>query len=114
MAASNQHRGATSKQKFWRQHIQDCKRSQLNQKEYCSQNGLALSTFSYWKKKLGTQETKAPRFYPLTVQPLPSPTSKNGNSGLSLEMRNSKFRIELAEDFSAGCLKKLILTLEQL
>ena len=114
MATSNQHSGATSKQKFWRQHIQNCQHSQLNQKEYCSQNGLALSTFLYWKKKLDTRETKTPRFYPLTVQSLPSPASKKANSGLSLEMCNSKFRIELAEDFSAGCLKKLILTLEQL
>ena len=115
MSTGDQQRGAVSRQTFWRQHIRDCERSSLNQKQYCSKNGLALSTFSYWKKKLGKREQETPRFYPLTVRQLPpSPNNQAEHSGLSLTLNNSKCRIELAENFSASCLKKLILTLEQL
>lgn len=114
MSAANRQRGEVSKKAFWRQHIEDCERSPLNQNQYCSKNGLALSTFSYWKGKIGTKTQATPRFYPLTVQQLPSPSDRTNNSGLFLEVRDSRFRIELAENFSASCLKKLLLTLEQL
>jgi hypothetical protein len=114
MSATNQQRGVVSRQTFWRQHITDCERSPLNQKQYCNTNGLALSTFSYWKKKLGKKEKETPRFYPLTVPQLPSPDNQADHSGVSLTLNSSKFRIELAENFSASCLRKLILNLEQL
>ena len=115
MSATNQRRSTVSRQTFWRQHISNCEHSPLNQKQYCSKNGLALSTFSYWKKKVGKRGQETPRFYPLTVRQLPpSPNNQADHSGLSLTLNNSKCRIELAENFSASCLKKLILTLEQL
>lgn len=114
MSATNQQRVAVSRQTFWRQHIADCEHSPLNQKQYCYKNGLALSTFSYWKKKLGKKEKETPRFYPLTVPQLPSSKDQADPSGLSLTLNSSKFRIELAEDFSSSCLRKLIQTLEQL
>ena len=114
MSAGDQQNGAVSRETFWRQHIRDCERSSLNQKQYCSKNGLALSTFSYWKKKRGKRKEETPRFFPLTVRQLPSPNHQPDHSGLSLTLNNSRFRIELTEDFSASCLKKLILTLEQL
>ena len=115
MSAASQQRIAVSKEPFWRQHIEGYEHSSLSQNQYCSKNGLALSTFSYWRRKIGTK-TKAtpPRFYPLTVQQLPLPTDQKSSSGLFLEVCDSRFRIELAEDFSASCLKKLLLTLEQL
>jgi hypothetical protein len=114
MSATNQQRVAVSRQTFWRQHIADCEHSPLNQRQYCNTNGLALSTFSYWKKKLGKKAKKNPRFYPLTVPQLSSSNNQADHSGLSLTLNSSKFRIEFAENFSASCLKKLILTLEQL
>ncbi len=109
MSATNQQRvAAVSRQTFWRQHIADCEHSPLNLKQCCNKNGLALSTFSYWKKKLGKKEKEAPRFYSLIVPQLPSSDKHADHSGLSLTLNSSKFRIELAEHFSANCLKKLI------
>jgi hypothetical protein len=41
-----------TKQAFWSNHIQGWKESGGNQREYCNTHGLALATFSYWRKKL--------------------------------------------------------------
>jgi len=112
--SANQPRDEVSKKAFWQHHIEGCECSPLSQNQYCSKNGLALSTFSSWKRKIGTKTKSIPRFYPLTVQQPPLPTDRTNNSGLFVEVCNSRFRIELAEDFSASCLKKLLLTLEQL
>jgi hypothetical protein len=114
MSATDRQRDEISKKAFWRQHIDDYERSPLSQNQYCSKNGLALSTFSYWKRKIGTKTKATPRFYPLTVQQLSSPTDQTSKSCLFLEVCDSRFRIELTENFSASCLKKLLLTLEQL
>ena len=114
MSTENRKIEAGSKQTFWRQHIEDCRRSHLAQNEYCRLHGLALSTFCYWKRKLDVGSIKTPCFYPLTVQQVSPPPPLRAESGLSLQFGKGKFSIELAEKFSATCLKKLILTLDEL
>lgn len=114
MSAENQKIETESKQAIWRQHHEYCLRSGLAQKEYCRAHGLALSTFCYWKKKLKVGGTKTPRFYPLTVQHVSPQNDLPAKSGLTLTLGTGKYHIEFAEDFSAPCLKKLILTLEEL
>ena len=37
----------------WQQIMRDYSRSGLNQKAFCQQAGLAMSTFSKWRKQLG-------------------------------------------------------------
>ncbi len=112
MSAEVQKTPPVSKQKFWQQHIQDCSRSTFSQTQYCLTHGLALSTFSYWKRKLSKSRKDSPRFYPLTVQPvLPHKTHSVG-SGLTLH--RGKFRIDLSENFSTTSLKNLLVTIEQL
>lgn len=105
-----------SKSVFWQQHIENCSRSPLNQKQYCKKNCLALSTFGYWKKKLKTAgQQESVRFYPLTVQP-PQTTRicSSRRAGLSIHFTKDELRVELAEDFSATALKKLLINLRQL
>jgi hypothetical protein len=103
-----------TKAEFWQYHIESCSNSSLTQAQYCRENSLALATFCYWKKKLKMASPSKARFYPLTVQPEtsmvhPSPCS----TGVSLHLRNYKFRIEVAENFSEATLKRLITVLEQ-
>lgn len=115
MSSKKYESGARLKHAYWQRHIEDCQRNHLSQKDYCRAHGLALSTFRYWKKKLGTETPDGPRFYPLTVQhDSPQAATLPIASGLSLQLASGKFNIELAENFSAGCLKKLIHTLEEL
>jgi hypothetical protein len=114
MSAENCKSSSKSKKEFWKHHIESCSQSGLSQNRYCKENGLALSTFSYWKRQLAkrSQATK-PKFYPLTLQAPPSTSPAGKDSGLSLYLGNDKYRIELSEDFSPGCLKKLISVLQR-
>lgn len=112
MAAENCKSTSNSKKEFWHHHIENCSSSGLSQNRYCKENGLALSTFGYWKRQLAKRKNIKPKFYPLTLQAPPVASSGSKNSGLSLYLRNDKYRIELTEEFSSGCLKKLISVLE--
>jgi hypothetical protein len=105
---------AESKADFWRSHIESCTNSSLTQVQYCRNHSLALSTFSYWKRKLKITRRPKARFYPLTVQPEKIVNqSPRYSSGVSLNLCNDKFRIDIAENFSATTLKRLIVILEQ-
>lgn len=114
MSAENCKSSSKSKKEFWFHHIERFSHSGLSQKRYCQENGLALSTFSYWKRKLAKRRATQQKFYPLTLQAPPVTSSAGKGSGLSLYLGNDKYRIELSEEFSPGCLTKLISVLQRL
>ena len=98
------------KLEFWKHHIDQCHQSGLSQRHYCQANNLALSTLGYWKRKL-SREPEAPiQFYPLV---LPDDSRTSLHAGLTLRLKEKRFGIEIAENFSSSTLKKLITTLEQ-
>lgn len=103
-----------SKIDFWRQHIEDCSRSHLSQYEYCRTHDLALSTFSYWKRRLIAGKKERVCFYPLAVEVASQPVSPSAGSGLSLYLGQDKYHVELSANFSTSALKQLIVTLDQL
>lgn len=104
----------TSKENFWKHHIENCNNSSLTQALYCKENSLAPATYCYWKKKLKMTRQPKARFYPLTVQPEKiKSTSNSCSTGVSLHLCNDKFRIDVEESFSAATLKRLIAVLEQ-
>lgn len=103
-----------SKADFWQRHIENCSRSALSQAQYCKDHSLVLATFCYWKRRLNMTEQEKVRFYPLTVQPVQNNNAVSSPAGLSLHLGKNKYRIDLAEEFSAPALKKLLTTLEQL
>ncbi len=41
---------------FWRAHLDDWRRSDLNQREYCELHGLPLKCFGNWRAKLKHEE----------------------------------------------------------
>ena len=105
---------STSKADFWKHHIENCSNSSLTQAQYCKENSLAPATYCYWKKKLKMIRQPKARFYPLTVQPEKIKSISNScSTGVSLHLCNDKFRIDVAESFSATTLKRLIMALEQ-
>lgn len=107
--------GNTSKQKHWENHISCWRKSGLTQRQYCLRQGIALSTFSYWIRKLGkgTESPGPTRFYPLTDRGTSTLLDKNGfDTGIRLSLCNDKFKIDLDKEFSETTLKKLITTLE--
>lgn len=103
-----------SKSSYWQKHINCWRHSGLSQAQYCQKNMLALSTFTYWKKKL-SQSTKAPpRFYPLTIQGSPQSENEGTESGLRLVLGTHRFAIEVSKDFSATTLVRLVKTLDNI
>jgi len=101
------------KETYWQDHILSCKQSGLSQKQYCINHKLALSTFTYWKRKLGKRHQQPARFYPLTIQPDTFAVKQKQNSGLRLLFSGTKYQIELEDNFSSASLKKLLLVLEE-
>lgn len=63
----------------WRQIMNHYNRSGLNQKTFCRQEGLAMSTFSKWRKHLGMIKTRPEVDPPADFKPLlpvsPSPVT---------------------------------------
>ena len=99
---------------YWQRHLQSWERSSLSQRDYCNANSLALSTFSYWRKKLGKNSADQPRFYPLAVVPDFSAVNEETTARLRLNLSRGRFQVEIQDDFSEQGLKRLIFTLEQL
>lgn len=114
MSAENCKPSSKSKKELWHHHIESCSQSGLSQERYCKENGLALSTFGYWKRQLAKRRATKPKFYPLTLQAPLVTSSVSKDSGLSLYLGNDKYRIELSEEFSSACLKQLISVLQGL
>ena len=114
MASNSSEKSSRSKAFYWGNHITGCSVSGLSQAEYCHRAGIALSTFQYWKKRLGSQplsvEERSIVAVPLPnlslpVSPSPKPLMVHVGSG---------FRIEIGGDFCPDILEKLIATLERL
>ncbi len=106
----------TSKQNHWENQISCWRKSGLTQKQYCLNQGIAISTFSYWIRKSGKkpENSGSTHFYPLTVKSSStSPNIKTLHAGVRLSLCNDKFKIELEREFSETTLKRLIATLER-
>lgn len=110
--AENFKSSVSSKEEFWRNHIQSCSQSSLSQERYCKEHGLALSTFSYWKRQLARSREQEARFFPLMLQGPPAAKKTKEASGVSLYLKDGNYWIELSEEFSSSCLKQLISVLE--
>ena len=50
----------------WRGLIADCEQSGLGAKPFCEQNGITLSTFKNWRRKLSSNGEAGATFVPVT------------------------------------------------
>ena len=100
-----------TKDEYWQRQINDWKVSGLNQKQFCLNHSIALSTFCYWKSKIQRIEPITPHFYPLTVPVLPGNSS---DAGLILVVGSKQFQVQINKAFSGTTLKRLVTTLEEI
>ena len=113
--ASSTENARSKKEQYWQQQIRGWETSGLKQQEYCRKNGLALATFSYWRRKLKENEPQAVQFYPLTVPDEASVVSSGSrNNHLRLVIGDHRFTIEIDDQFSPSTLQRLVVALEQL
>ncbi len=100
MKTNSKEKLSKDKEKFWQQHE------------------LVLSTFSYWKKKLNSEKEQKTYSYPLTVpiqHPAVSSVSQSGTAGTAILLQDGqdRFHIEVTEDFSVTCLRKVLSAFEK-
>ena len=99
--------------------------SRLSVREFCSNEGIAYSTFYYWYKKTKHQRVKQ-EFIPLVVKPSqavpaqgyvngPQPVHDPGNTGegmlLEVEYRNGT-RLRIKQDLDIAHLRTLVCLLD--
>ena len=63
--------------KYWSDHVQEWKRSNLKQQAYCSKAGISYSSFVYWKGLLSPKESLNVKteFVPVKVSRVDSGTT---------------------------------------
>ncbi len=103
---------ASNKAGQWQGHVEAWRQSGLSQKDYCAGKGIALSTFTMWRRRLlattggsvvtGTEcvDIVAIRQVPLTAPPF------------ILELRAGRYRVEIADGFQPDTLKSVLDMLE--
>ena len=55
-----------SKKEHWQNHVKHWESSNLTQKSYCTQAGINLATFVYWRSRLGQPKIK--QFASIAIQ----------------------------------------------
>jgi hypothetical protein len=97
------------KRRFWQEQIDQQLQSKMSQAQYCDQNGLKLSQFTYWKYKNSKKAADDVTFVPVPFTGFrPSAT---GGTSLNL-ITTTGHRIEVCPGFDPATLKQLIAVLE--
>ena len=64
-----------AKQGYWDRHIAQWRDSGVSQRVFCESQGLALSTFQWWRKRLAESPSAQPRFLPIELKPAAAATA---------------------------------------
>ena len=57
-----------AKQAYWDKRMAQWRDSGLSQRVFCETQGLALSTFQWWRKRLAESPSGQPRFLPIELK----------------------------------------------
>jgi len=57
----------TKKHLFWKQQLDNWRNSGMSQKDYCDQQALKTSSFSYWVKRLQPDAKLSSKLIPITI-----------------------------------------------
>ena len=94
-------------------HVEACRSSQQQQKIYCEQKGIALSTFQYWAKNYREEFSKdeafdeTPDFISVQVQPDPETKQENVPGQLQFLFPNG-IQVMCSENVDHQVLKALL------
>ena len=93
----------------WQEHMERWQSSGLTQADYCDRNGVKLSTFRYWRKRLASPDT------PVTLVPVGFGRDRSASStqGLTLVL-GDRYKVEVGDNFNSSTLARLVDTLARL
>jgi len=97
-----------SKSEYWQQHIKGWGESGHTRTAYCGRNGLRLTTFDYWRKKLREPSDRIK----LVQMPTPGRLSIDG-AGIRLIV-NQQYMIEVENGFCQSTLSQLVKVVQEL
>jgi hypothetical protein len=94
----------------WVEHIKNWSESGKTQKEYCNEQGLKLSLFYYWNRKLkARQKDQAEvRLVPVGMHPI-----QVHQSGTPLVLILGHYKVEIGPGFDSATLGRMIQVLKQ-
>jgi len=88
---------------FWQHHVEKRATSGLTQAAYCRQQGLVLTQFGYWHRKLSSDQ--AGSWLPVEV------STETISSSMDLVLSGNRC-LRIPSDFDQSLLKQIILTVE--
>lgn len=99
-------------ERFWRKHLEQWGSSGLSQQQYCSQHGIALSSFQRWRRTLGDVRAKAAvEIVPvLSLAPRPLPQLP---LSVSITVACGPYRVEVPRQFDRVHLATVLDVLEE-
>lgn len=96
----------SEKVSMWRRRFEQFERSGLSQMSFCREHGLALSTFTLWKRRLKLRATERPAFIPVELKKEPARTASSGAWACEIAGPQVKLRLRAVPD--AAGLRELI------
>ena len=97
------------KERLWQQCVSAWQGSGLTQEEFCNRRGLALSTFTLWRRKLKERERAAPsgpaEFIPVHFKT--SSSAQGAPGAWACELLGPKLRLRLRDWPGTGRLRNL-------
>lgn len=89
---------------FWKSHIEQWSQTNLSQREYCRQNNLLHTRFTYWKSKF-SQKT-----LPMELIQVPMPI-RFSDSGVKLNIGRG-LQVEIPDGFKQETLEQVLSVLK--
>ena len=103
----------SSKRKFWLQHIEAWRTTDLSQAEYARQHQLSIKSFSYFRHRYAHEHqssqpgTVKAALLPVHIEPEEAAKSEPSDTGISLTSP-SGFRSELTTGFDPLVLRQVL------
>lgn len=100
---------------FYQKHLTIWKGSGLSQAEYCRRNGLIRHRFGYWKKKFFKEDGQVEfAVLPVSLSEHSVPFIQDSVSSPLRLMVDSRFSLEIPDQFSQDTLTKVLQVLQVL
>lgn len=101
------------KRETWLTHIDNWKASGLSQADFCRQNKLKPSQFTYWKYSLAKKTSEKPTFVEVPANVYPTSQKPSNTACLKLVFE-SGMTMEINDGFNPDTLKSIVQTLRSL
>ena len=91
---------------LWRQRFEQFERSGLSQARFCQQRGLALATFTWWRRRLKMRTIDRPAFIPVQLKEESARTATTG--AWACEIVGAQVKLRLRERPDTAGLRELV------